>query len=317
MSLAIVTNAPSRGASVPLSPPGPVGRASARGAGMRVSFEVFPPKSEEAEASLWACLNRLAPLDPSFVSVTYGAGGTTRERTHKIVHKLAHETGLKPAAHLTCIGASKAEVDAVIQDYWDAGVRQIVALRGDPPTGIGEAYQPHPDGYANATELTAAIRRIGNFDVAVGCYPEKHPESPSLAFDIDVLKAKQDAGATVAISQFFFEVDAFLAYVDKARAAGVTIPIIPGVMPVTNFGGLVRMASGCGTAIPAWLAQMFEGLDDDAETRRLVACTVAAELCGRLSNEGFDQVHFYTLNRPELVYALCRMLGVRERAEAA
>jgi methylenetetrahydrofolate reductase (NADPH) len=316
MSLATTTEAAHVGLA-PLPPPGPVGRADARDHAVRVSFEVFPPKTEAMEASLWTCLNRLAPLDPAFVSVTYGAGGTTRERTHRVVHRLAHETGLEPAAHLTCVGASRAEVDAVIRDYRDAGVRRIVALRGDPPAGIGAAYRPHPDGYANATELTAAIRRIGDFEIAVGCYPEKHPESPSLAFDIDVLKAKQDAGATLAISQFFFETEAFLRYVDKARAAGVTMPILPGIMPVTNFAGLARMAASCGTAIPGWLARLFEGLDDDAETRRLVACTVAAELCARLEDEGFHQFHFYTLNRPELALALCRMLGVRERAQAA
>ena len=192
-----------------------------------------------------------------------------------------------------------------------------MALRGDPPGGIGEAYAPHPDGYANATELVAGIRAIAPFEISVGCFPEKHPESPSLDFDIDVLKAKVDAGATRAITQFFFEVDAFLRYVEKVRAAGITIPIVPGVMPVTNFAGLVRMAQGCGASIPGWLARLFDGLDDDAETRRLIACTVAAEMCSRLEEEGFSQFHFYTLNRPQLVYALCRMLGVREIARAA
>ncbi|HTI66890.1 MAG TPA: methylenetetrahydrofolate reductase [NAD(P)H] [Caulobacteraceae bacterium] len=300
-----------------MSPPGPVGRANERsGAGVNVSFEVFPPKTPELEASLWACIERLAPLRPTFVSVTYGAGGSTRERTHRIVRRIAAETGLEAAAHLTCVGADREEVDAVIRDYWDAGVRHIVALRGDPPGGIGEAYTPHPNGYANATELVAGIRAIAPFEVSVGCFPEKHPESPSLDFDVGVLKAKVDAGATRAISQFFFEVDAFLRYVDKVRAAGITIPIVPGVMPVTNFAGLVRMAAGCGTAIPAWLAKLFDGLDGDAETRRLIACTVAAEMCARLEEEGYSQFHFYTLNRPELVYALCRMLGVREAATA-
>lgn len=285
------------------------------GGGINVSFEVFPPKTPEMEQSLWACIGRLAPLDPSFVSVTYGAGGTTRERTHRIVHKLV-EDGLPAAAHLTCVGASRAEVDTVVRDYWDAGVRHIVALRGDPPGGLTEAFTPHPDGYANATELTAGIRAIAPFQVSVGCYPEKHPESPSLDHDIEVLKAKVDAGATRAISQFFFEVDAFVRYVDKARAAGITIPIVPGIMPVTNFAALTRMAASCGTAIPDWLAHLFQGLDDDAETRRLIACTVAAEMCSQLGQHGFTQFHFYTLNRPELVYALCRMIGVREQATA-
>ena len=302
----------------PLSPPGPVGRMSERGGpGVRVSFEVFPPKTPEMELSLWDCIQKLAPLAPTFVSVTYGAGGGTRERTHRIVKRVVDETGLDAAAHLTCVDASRDEVDAVIRDYWDAGVRHIVALRGDPPGGIGEAYTPHPDGYANATELVTGIRAIAPFEVSVGCFPEKHPESPSLDFDIDVLKAKVDAGATRAISQFFFEIDAFRRYVDKVRDAGITIPIVPGIMPVTNFSGLVRMAKGCGASIPAWLAKLFDGLDGDAETRRLIACTVAAELCTRLEEDGFSQFHFYTLNRPELIYALCRMLGVREPALSA
>jgi methylenetetrahydrofolate reductase (NADPH) len=298
-----------------LSTQGPVARAGGRGGGgVRVSFEVFPPKTPEMEQSLWATIQRLAPLNPQFVSVTYGAGGSTRERTHRIVHRLTEETSLPAAAHLTCVDASRAEIDEVIRDYWAAGVRHIVALRGDPPGGLGEAYRPRADGYANATELTAGIRAIAPFEISVGCYPEKHPESPSLDFDIDVLKAKIDAGATRAISQFFFEVDTFLRYVDKVRAAGIDIPVVPGIMPVTNFKGLVRMAAGCGTTIPGWLANLFEGLDDDAETRRLLASSVAAEMCARLGEEGFTDFHFYTLNRAELVYALCRVLGVREQA---
>ena len=291
------------------------GNATLAGAGQtppRVSFEFFPPKTPEMEESLWAAIRRLAPLNPAFVSVTYGAGGTTRERTHRTVKRILDETALIPAAHLTCVGASREEVDEVIADYWSAGVRNIVALRGDPPGGVGGVYEPRSDGYANATELTAAIRRVGAFDVMVGVYPEKHPESPSIDHDIDVLKAKIDAGATLGISQFFFDTDAFLRFHDRVRAAGVSIPIVPGIMPVTNFKGLVKMAAACEAAIPAWLANLFDGLEDDADTRRLLAGAVAAEMCARLKSEGFDDFHFYTLNRADLVYAICRVLGLRE-----
>ena len=280
----------------------------------RVSFEFFPPKTPEMEESLWAAIRRLAPLNPAFVSVTYGAGGTTRERTHRTVKRILDETTLTPAAHLTCVGASRKEADSVIADYWAAGVRNIVALRGDPPGGVGGAYEPSADGYANATELTQAIRRVGPFEVMVGVYPEKHPESPSIEHDIDVLKAKVDAGATLGISQFFFDTDAFLRFHDRVRKAGVTIPIVPGIMPVTNFWGLTKMAAACEASIPAWLAQLFEGLDDDADTRRLLAGAVAAEMCAKLKGEGFDDFHFYTLNRADLVYAICRVLGLRETA---
>jgi len=247
------------------------------------------------------------------VSVTYGAGGSTRERTHRTVLRMLNETTLAPAAHLTCVDASRAEVDAVIQAYWDAGIRHIVALRGDPPGQIGGAYVPRADGYANATELTAAIRRIAPFEVSVGAYPQAHPESGSTAHDIDVLKAKVDAGATRAISQFFFDIDGFLRFHDKVRAAGVTIPILPGIMPVSNYKGLVKMAGPCGITLPPWLAELFDGLDGDADTRRLIACSVAAEMCARLEEEGFTEFHFYTLNRADLVYALCRILGVKTR----
>jgi methylenetetrahydrofolate reductase (NADPH) len=280
----------------------------------RVSFEFFPPKTPEMEATLWQAIRRLEPLNPAFVSVTYGAGGGTRERTHRTVKRILDETSLQPAAHLTCVGAARQDVDAVIADYWTAGVRNIVALRGDPPGGVGGAYAPRADGYANATELTAAIHRIAPFEVMVGVYPEKHPESPSLDHDIDVLKAKIDAGAKVGISQFFFDIDAFLRFHERVRKAGVTIPIVPGIMPVTNFKGLVKMAAACEAAVPAWLAHLFEGLDDDAETRRLLAGAVAVELCAKLKGEGFDNFHFYTLNRADLVYAICLVLGLREFA---
>ena len=298
-----------------LSPLGPVARAGDNGAPVRVSFEFFPPKTDKAEENLWQAIRRLEPLNPAFVSVTYGAGGSTRERTHRTVQRIISETTLRPAAHLTCVEASQAEVDEVIEGYRAIGVDHIVALRGDPPggTGIGGAYQPRTDGYANATELARAIQRVGGFDITVGAYPEKHPESPSIDHDIDVLKAKIDAGATRAVSQFFFDIDAFLRFRDRVRAAGVTIPLLPGIMPVTNFNGLVRMSAACGAGVPQWLANHFEGLDDDPETRRLIAASVAAETCARLQEEGFSDFHFYTLNRADLVYAICRILGVREQ----
>ena len=302
-----------------LSPLGPVARAGSNRAPVRVSFEFFPPKSDEAEANLWKAIRRLEPLNPAFVSVTYGAGGSTRQRTHRTVQRIIAETALRPAAHLTCVEAGRDEVDAVIEGYKSIGVDHIVALRGDPPggNGIGGAYVPRADGYANATELAQAINRIGGFDITVGAYPERHPESPSIDHDIDVLKAKIDAGATRAVSQFFFDIEAFLRFRDRVRAAGVTIPLIPGIMPVSNFNGLKRMSAACGASVPDWLEAHFDGLDDDPETRRLLAASVAAETCARLQEEGFADFHFYTLNRADLVYAICRVLGVREqRADA-
>lgn len=302
-----------------LSPLGPVARAGSNRNAVNVSFEFFPPKTDAAEANLWSAIRRLEPLNPAFVSVTYGAGGSTRERTHRTVQRIINETTLRPAAHLTCVEASRAEVDEVIEGYKAIGVDHIVALRGDPPgsAGIGGAYTPRADGYANATELTAALGRIGGFEVTVGAYPEKHPESPSIDHDIEVLKAKVDAGATRAVTQFFFDIEAFLRFRDRVRAAGVTIPLIPGVMPVTNFAGLQRMTAACGAALPDWLAGHFDGLDDDPETRKLLAASIAAETCARLQEEGFSDFHFYTLNRAELVYAICRVLGVRETKAVA
>jgi methylenetetrahydrofolate reductase (NADPH) len=293
------------------TPVGAMARAGARGEKARVSFEFFPPKTPESEETLWRAIRRLEPLEPQFVSVTYGAGGSTRERTHRTVKRILQETNLTPAAHLTCVAASREQVDQVIRDYWDAGVRHIVALRGDPPDQTGGAYVPPSDGYANATELTAAITRIAPFEVSVGCYPEKHPESASLDHDIEVLKAKVDAGATRAISQLFFDTEAFLRYVDKVRAAGIDIPIVPGIMPVTNFKGLVRMTGLCQARLPDWLYRLFDGLDEDPDTRRLIAASVACEACAELQERGFEEVHFYTLNRADLVYAICRVLGVR------
>jgi len=312
--------APSGPIGAPISALGPVAQAGARQASGAagapvISFEFSPPKTPESEETLWTAIRKLEPLDPSFVSVTYGAGGSTRERTHRTVKRINDETGLKAAAHLTCVSASRAEVDAVIRDYWDAGVRHIVALRGDPPGALGGAYQPRADGYANATELTAAIARIAPFEISVGAYPQVHPERTSAAHDIDVLKAKVEAGASRAITQFFFDIDGFLRFHDQVRAAGITIPIVPGIMPVSNFKGLVKMAGPTGISIPPWLAKLFDGLDGDADTRRLIACSIAAELCAKLEEHGFSEFHFYTLNRADLVYALCRMLGVKAQTQ--
>jgi len=292
---------------------GPVARAAAGNASRpSVSFEFSPPKTPEAEESLWEAIRRLEPLNPSFVSVTYGAGGSTRDRTHRTVVRMLKETTLKPAAHLTCVEASRGEVDEVVQAYWDAGIRHIVALRGDPPGNIGGVYTPRPDGYLNATELTAGIKSVAPFEVSVSLYPQIHPESPSLEHDIDVLKAKIDAGATRAITQFFYDIDAFLFFMDKLRKAGVNIPVSPGIMPVSNYKGLKKMAGPVGIPLPAWLGNLFDGLDGDPETRKLIAASVASEMCVRLAEEGYSDFHFYTLNRADLVYAICRVLGVRE-----
>ncbi|MBU6406467.1 MAG: methylenetetrahydrofolate reductase [NAD(P)H] [Alphaproteobacteria bacterium] len=286
------------------------------GAGrLSVSFECFPPKSAEAEVKLWETIGKLAPLNPDFVSVTYGAGGSTRDRTHRTVARLIQETHLKPAAHLTTVAASRGEVDGVLRQYWDAGVRHLVALRGDPPGGLAEAFTPHPDGYANATELVAAAKRLADFEISVGVYPEKHPESPSIEHDLDVIRAKIDAGASRGISQFFFEAETFLRFRDRLAKAGIALPIAPGIMPVTNFNGLRKMAAGCGAHVPPWLERLFEGLDDDPETRKLVAATTAAQLCLKLAEEGVALFHFYTLNRAELTLAACRMLGVLPEAK--
>ncbi|GIU66016.1 methylenetetrahydrofolate reductase [NAD(P)H] [Candidatus Phycosocius spiralis] len=278
---------------------------------LAISFEFFPPKTEAMEVKLWDAISKLAPLAPDFVSVTYGAGGSTRERTHRTVKRVLEETSLQPAAHLTCVAASKAEVDAVLQAYWDAGVRHIVALRGDPPEGVGTTFKAHPDGYRNATEVTAAAKRIGDFEVSVSFYPEKHPESPSLSHDIDVLKAKIDAGATRGISQFFCEGEPYLRFRDAATKAGITIPLLPGIMAVGNVSGYLRMAGATGTSVPDWFAQAFEGLDQTPDVRDMVAASVAADLCLKLQNEGVDRFHFYTLNRAELALATCRRLGIK------
>lgn len=276
---------------------------------LQVSFEFFPPKTQEMEASLWRAIKRLEPLAPSFVSVTYGAGGSTRERTHATVKRIVEETALAPAAHLTCVGAGRSEIDAVVRDYWHAGVRHIVALRGDMPD-MGP-YSPHADGYQSTPELIRGIRKSGDFEISVSCYPEKHPDSPSMAADIDLLKAKIDAGATRAITQFVYDTDAILRFADRAQIQGVRVPIVPGIMPATNFKGVVRMAKRSGASVPAWLADRFDGLDDDLETRKLIAATVAAEQVQRLVSNGFRNIHFYTLNQADLTFAVCHLLGVR------
>jgi methylenetetrahydrofolate reductase (NADPH) len=284
---------------------------------LKVSFEFFPPKNEEMEKTLWESVERLAPLNPNFVSVTYGAGGSTRERTHSTVARIVRETHLKPAAHLTCVAATKDEIDGVIRDYWSAGVRHIVALRGDPQTGAGTAYQPHPGGYAYTPDLIEGIRKIGDFDISVSAYPEKHPDSATLDVDIEVLKRKVDAGATRAITQFFFENDFYFRYLDKVHAAGINIPILPGIIPVLNFKQAASFAARCGTHVPQWLADRFEGLDNDPATRKLISAAVAAEQVTDLIDRGVTDLHFYTMNRADLVYAICHLVGVKgEAAEA-
>ena len=275
-----------------------------------VSFEFFPPKTEKMNETLWESIQTLAPLGPRFVSVTYGAGGSTRERTHTTVARIASETAIPAAAHLTCVEASRAEIDEVADAYWNAGVRHIVALRGDPPVA-GSKFQPHPDGYAGAADLVAGLRRLHPFEISVAAYPETHPDADCAQSDLDNLKRKLDAGATRGITQFFHEPDTFFRFRDAAAAAGIAAEIVPGIMPVTNFASVQRMSAMCGTAVPAWMARLFEGLDDLPAARQLVSGTIAAELCRRLYAGGVRNFHFYTLNRAELAYAICHMLGMR------
>jgi methylenetetrahydrofolate reductase (NADPH) len=286
--------------------------AEARG-DIQVSFEFFPPKTDAMGETLWSSIQTLAPLSPRFVSVTYGAGGSTRERTHATVERILNETSVTPAAHLTCVGASRAEVDAIAKDYWELGVRHLVALRGDPPEA-GSKYQPHPDGYRDAVDLVGGLKAVAPFDISVAAYPEIHPDSSSRAFDLENLKRKVDAGADRAITQFFFSADCFFRFRDEAAAAGIQAEIVPGILPVSNVATTRRFAQTCGAAIPAWLDQLFEGLDDLPAARQLIAATVAAELCGQLYAGGVRHFHFYTLNRAELSYAICHLLGVRGRA---
>jgi methylenetetrahydrofolate reductase (NADPH) len=278
-----------------------------------ISFEFFPPKTEEMERSLWETITRLAPLSPNFVSVTYGAGGSTRERTHSTITRILAETELLPAAHLTCVGAARGEIDEIVGRYHDVGVRHIVALRGDPPVAGGR-FEARPDGYASAAELVAGLQRRHGFEISVSAYPEVHPEAGSLSRDLDALKAKLDAGASRAITQFFFEPETFFRYRDAVAAAGIDAEVVPGILPVSNFAQLQRMAVPCATNVPGWMAHLFEGLDDKPAARQLVAATVAAELCRRLYAGGVRHFHFYTLNRAELSYAICHMLGVRPAA---
>ena len=278
-----------------------------------VSFEFFPPKTDKMAQTLWHSVETLSPLSPRFVSVTYGAGGSTRERTHEAVRRIVNETQMPAAAHLTCVNATREEVDAVAREYWEEGVRHIVALRGDPPEG-GSAYTPHPGGYANAAELITGLKKVADFEISVAAYPEVHPDSPDRQADLDNLKRKFDAGATRAITQFFFDPECFFEFRDKAVAAGIEGEIVPGVMPVLSFSAVQRMSGLCGTGIPDWMEGIFEGLDEKPEARQLVSATIAAEMCRRLYAGGVRQFHFYTLNRAELSYAICHMLGLRPEA---
>ncbi|CDP50828.1 5,10-methylenetetrahydrofolate reductase [Devosia sp. DBB001] len=278
---------------------------------LQVSFEFFPPKTDVMEERFWDSIEKLAPLAPRFVSVTYGAGGTTRERTLRMVSQIKKQTGVDAAAHLTCVGASRDEVDAVVRGYKEAGISRIVALRGDPPEGVGKPFVPHPEGYRNAAELVEGIRRVGDFDISVAAYPEKHPQSPDWQADIDNLKRKLDAGATRAITQMFFDNDDYLRYVERVRAAGIDAPIVPGIQPIHSFKQISGFAARCGASIPDWVAARFEGLDEDPETHALVASAVAAEQVIELLDEGVTEFHFYTLNRSNLVLALARLLGRR------
>ena len=275
-----------------------------------VSFEFFPPHSEKMEATMWRSIDRLAALEPSFVSVTYGADGSTRERTHNAVERIIRETDLTAAPHLTCVGASRGEIDDIAREYWDMGIRHLVALRGDAPKDAAR-YEPHPDGYAYASDLVEGLKKIGDFEISVAAYPEVHPEASSAEFDLDNLKRKLDAGATRAITQFFFDTDVFLSFRDRCTASGIDAPIVPGILPITRFPQLEKFATACGASVPDWLREWFDGLEDDAQTRQLIAASVAINQVRRLQAEGISEFHFYTLNRSELAFAICHALGVR------
>ena len=279
---------------------------------VEVSFEFFPPSDAAMERTLWASIERLAPLGPRFVSVTYGAEGSTRDRTHNVVARVSRETKLTGAPHLTCIGASRAEIQGIARRYWDEGVRHVVALRGDPPAGSGR-YAPHPGGYAYAVDLVRGLKEVADFEISVAAYPETHPEALGPAQDLDNLKRKLEAGATRAITQFFFDTDLYLGFRDRCRAAGIDAVIVPGILPITRFPQMLRFAERCGASVPDWLVERFEGLDDDAGTRNMIAASVAIEQVARLRHEGVDEFHFYTLNRAELSYAICHALGLRPR----
>lgn len=283
---------------------------------VEVSFEFFPPHTEKMEETLYGSVRRLKDLGPRFVSVTYGADGSTRERTHTAVERIVTETDLIAAPHLTCIGASRGEIDDIARAYWDMGIRHLVALRGDPPKDA-HRYTPHPEGYAYATDLVAGLRKVGDFDISVAAYPEVHPEAPDPLFDLDNLKRKLDAGASRAITQFFFDAEVYLRFRDLAATAGIEAAIVPGILPITRFPQLQRFAEQCGASVPDWLQERFAGLDDDSETRRLIAASVAIEQVRKLQAEGVNEFHFYTLNRSELTFAICHALGVRPKQEAA
>ncbi len=277
---------------------------------VEVSFEFFPPHSEKMEETLWESVQRLKDLGPRFVSVTYGADGSTRQRTHAAVKRIVKETDLTAAPHLTCIGASRGEIDDVAREYWDMGIRHVVALRGDAPKD-SDHYEPHPEGYAYASDLVAGLRNVANFDISVAAYPEVHPEAPNPLFDLDNLKRKLDAGASRAITQFFFDTDVFLRFRDLTVAAGIESAIVPGILPITRFPQLQRFAEACGATVPVWLHERFAGLEDDAGTRQMIAANVAIEQVEKLQAEGIHDFHFYTLNRSELTFAICHALGVR------
>ncbi len=283
------------------------------GNSIRVSFEFFPPKTDDMETRLWETVTRLQPLHPHFVSVTYGAGGSTRERTARTVARIIRETSLAPAAHLTCIDATRAQADEVIRQFVELGVTRFVALRGDPAAGAGTGYRPHPDGYANGADMVAALGRQGSFDISVSAYPEKHPESPDFATDIDMLKRKVDNGATRAITQFFFDNDVYERYVERVRRAGIYIPIVPGILPVHNIGQVVNFSTRAGAHVPLWLRERFDGLENDPQTHALVAAAVAAEQVHDLVERGVGDFHFYTMNRSDLAFAVCHMIGIRPR----
>lgn len=285
--------------------------------GRTFSFEFFPPKTDDMAARLWETVTRLQPLKPKFVSVTYGAGGSTRERTARTIQRILADSSLTPAAHLTCVDATSGEIDQVIEEFAGMGVKRFVALRGDPAEGVGARYRPHPGGYANAAELVGALGRAGDFDISVSAYPEKHPESPDFATDIEMLKRKVDNGATRAITQFFFDNDLYERYVERARRAGIYVPIVPGILPVHNFAQVANFSSRCGTHVPAWLAERFEGLANDPQTHALVAAAVAAEQVLDLIERGVTDFHFYTMNRADLAFAICHMIGIRAQAEGA
>jgi methylenetetrahydrofolate reductase (NADPH) len=280
---------------------------------IHVSFEFFPPKTEKMEETLWESVKTLEPLAPRFVSVTYGAGGSTRERTHATVARIVRETSIPAAAHLTCVNATREEVDSIARSYWDVGVRHIVAIRGDPPEQ-GAKFTPHPGGYANAAELVAGLKQVAPFEISVAAFPECHPDSPSIDADLENLRRKVDAGANRATTQFFFDPECFFRYQDKVAAAGIDVEILPGIMPVTNFAAISRMAAINGTSVPDWVGRLFEGLEDLPAARQLVAATIAAELCAQLYAGGVRHFHFYTLNRAELSYAICHLLGVRAKS---